>query len=86
MSLSRFAVSSSFCAWSPGDRDRPERQISISPGPKHLFTDEGASSGLFIKFLQNGDWYEADRADFVRATIPLIEHQDTAKLSARRGA
>jgi hypothetical protein len=86
MSLSRFAVTCSFCAWSPADRDRPERQISISPGPKHLFTDEPDLSGVFVKFLQNGLWYEAQRDEFVRCTAPLREHQDRAALSARHGA
>jgi hypothetical protein len=69
MSLSRFVVTCSFRAWSPGDRERPERQISISPGPKDLFTDEAEGSGSFVKFLKNGLWYEAERCDFERATV-----------------
>ena len=81
MSLSRFAIANSFRAWSPADRDRPERQVSISPGPKHLFTDETDPAGVFIKFLQGGSWYEAERDEFVRSTVPLCEH-----FSARRGA
>jgi hypothetical protein len=86
MTLSRFTVTSSFCAWRPGDRDFPERQISILPGPKHLFTDETEPSGIFIKFLESGSWYEAERNEFVRATVPLREHQQDAAASARRGA
>ena len=54
--------------WSSGDRDHPERWISISPGPKDLFTDEAERSGAFVKFLKNGQWYEAERCDFERAT------------------
>jgi hypothetical protein len=69
MCLSRFVVTCPFRAWSPGDRDRPERQISISPGPKDLFTDEAERSGAFVKFLKNGLWYEAERQDFERATV-----------------
>jgi len=71
MSLNRFTITGSFEAWSPGDRHRPERRISISPGPRHLFTDETESSGIFVKFLKNGLWYEADRSDFLRFTIPF---------------
>jgi hypothetical protein len=69
MCLSRFVVTCSFRAWSPGDRDHPERQISISPGPKDLFTDEAERTGAFVKFLKNGLWYEAERQDFERATV-----------------
>lgn len=86
MSLTRFVITSSFCAWKPGNREHPERQVSISPGPKNLFTDEAEASGLFIKFLQNGDWFEADRADFVRSTAPMRERPENAALSARLGA
>lgn len=69
MCLSRFVVTGLFRAWSPGDRDYPERQISISPGPKDLFTDETESAGAFIKFLKNGEWFEAGKDDFERATV-----------------
>jgi hypothetical protein len=69
MCLSRFVVTCTFRAWSPGDRDHPERRISISPGPKDLFTDETEGSGAFVKFLKNGLWYEAERCDFERATV-----------------
>lgn len=86
MSLSRFSVTSPFSAWSPRDRDHPERRVSISPGPKHLFTDEHEPSGVFIKFLQSGSWYEAPRDEFVRCTAPLREHQEGKAASARRGA
>jgi hypothetical protein len=86
MSLSRFAITRPFCAWSPGDRNHPERQISISPGTKHLFTDEAEPAGLFIKFLKSGSWYEADRREFERATVPLPDHPESALLSAQRGA
>jgi len=86
MTLRRFSVTCSFCAWSPGDRDCPERRIFISPGQKHLFTDETEPSGCFIKFLESGSWYEAERNEFIRATVPLREHAHAAELSARRGA
>jgi hypothetical protein len=79
MSLSRFAVTSSFPAWSPGDRDRPEHRVSISPGAQDLFTDETEPSGVFVKFLKNGSWYEAERTEFARSTVPL-------ELSVQRGA
>lgn len=69
MCLSRFVVTCPFRAWSPGDRDHPERQISISPGPKDLFTDEAEWSGAFVKFLKNGSWFEAERQDFEGATV-----------------
>jgi hypothetical protein len=69
MSLSRFVVTSVFHAWSPGDRNHPERYISISPGPKDLFTDEAEPSGPFVKFLKTGLWYEAARDDFETATV-----------------
>jgi len=67
--LCRFVVTCSFRAWSPGDRDHPERRISISPGSKDLFTDKAERSGEFVKFLKNGSWYEAERRDFERATV-----------------
>jgi hypothetical protein len=86
MSLSRYAVTRPFSAWSPGDRDHPERQVSISPGPKHLFTDEVEPSGTFVKFLKSGSWYEAARDEFICCTACLREHQDSAAASARRGA
>jgi hypothetical protein len=86
MNLNVFAVTYPFCAWKPGDRDHPERQVSISPGPKHLFTDETEQSGLFVKFLKSGSWYEADRDEFSRATVPLHGPQYMKELSARRGA
>jgi hypothetical protein len=83
MSLKRYAVTCSFCAWSPGDRDHPERKVSISPGSKYLFTDELGPAGSFIKFLKCGSWYEAERNEFARATEPAGEGQ---ALSAQRGA
>jgi hypothetical protein len=86
MSLNVFAVTCPFSAWKPGDRDRPERQVSISPGPKHLFTDETEQSGLFVKFLKSGSWYEADRSEFSRSTVPLHSREEKTALSARRGA
>ena len=86
MTLSRFTVTCSFCAWSPADREYPERRISIAPGSKNLFTDETGASGLFIKFLKSGSWYEAERNDFLRATAPLSESGEHAVLSERRGA
>ena len=86
MSLSRFSVTSPFSAWSPGDREHPERQVSILPGPKHLFTDEREPSGIFIKFLKNGSWFEAERNEFLRCTAPLREHEKGKAASARRGA
>ena len=86
MSLSGFAVTSSFSAWSPGDRDRPGRQISISPGPKHVFTDETEPSGVFVKFLKSGSWFEAERSEFDRSTVPLRGHQEKTAISAQPGA
>jgi hypothetical protein len=77
MTLSRFTVTCSFPAWFPADREHPERRIFIAPGSKNLFTDEAEPSGLFIKFLKSGYWYEAERDEFLRAT---------AALSGRRGA
>jgi hypothetical protein len=78
MSLSRFVVTGAFPAWSPSDRDYPERRISISPGPKDLFTDEAERSGSFVKFLKNGVWYEAARDDFERATVREVAARVTA--------
>jgi hypothetical protein len=84
MSLNRFAVTCSFSAWSPGDRNHPERRISILPGQRYLFTDAPEPSGVFVKFLKSGAWYEAERSEFARATIPLLEHRECA-VSAPRG-
>jgi|HubBroStandDraft_4_1064222.scaffolds.fasta_scaffold2947676_1 hypothetical protein len=78
MCLSRFVVTGSFRAWSPGDRDHPERRISISPGPKDLFTEETERSGVFVKFLKNGLWHEAARDDFERATVRELMAKVTA--------
>jgi hypothetical protein len=77
MCLNRFVVTSSFGAWSPGDREHPERRISISPGPRDLFTDDTENDGVFVKFLKSGRWYEAARCDFARATMPLHESAKT---------
>jgi hypothetical protein len=82
MSLSRFAIANCFRAWSPADRNRPERQVSIAPGPKDLFTDETYPAGMFIKFLHHGSWFEANRDEFARCTVPLCEEC----LIARHGA
>jgi len=81
MSLSRFEVTSSFCAWSPKDRDRPEGRIFIAPGSKDLFTDETERAGAFIKFLRRGSWYEAGRNEFGRSTIP-VQHEEGAAIGA----
>lgn len=78
MWLSRFIVTCSFRAWSPADRDHPERRVSISPGPKDLFTDEAGGNGAFVKFLKNGLWYEAERRDFERATAPEFAAKATS--------
>ena len=75
MSLSRFLVTSSFRAWSPADRDRPERRVSVSPGPRDLFTDEADGSGAYIRFLKDGSWYEAERGAFEVATLPHMERE-----------
>jgi hypothetical protein len=69
MHLCQFVVIGSFSAWSPGDRDRPERRICVSPGERHLFTDATDNAGMFVKFLKNGFWYEAERGDFDRSTM-----------------
>jgi hypothetical protein len=69
MSLSRFVVRRMFGAWSPGDRDHPERRISISPGERDLFTDDHENSGVFVKFLKNGAWFEAERGEFEGSTV-----------------
>jgi hypothetical protein len=86
MSLSRFAVTSPFSAWRPEDRDHPERRLSIVPGVKHLFTDEPEPSGVFVKFLKSGSWYEAERSDFALSTAPVKEDRKKQMLIARRGA
>jgi hypothetical protein len=86
MSLNRFAVTHAFSAWSPGDRGCPERKVCISPGPKHLFTEQADAAGQFVKFLKNGSWFEAERSEFARSTALLRESQEGAALSARRGA
>jgi hypothetical protein len=83
MCLSRFFVTSSFGAWLPADRDYPERRVSISPGPRDLFTDETEKSGLFVKFLKNGSWYEAERRDFELATCLSNQLEE---ISVQRGA
>jgi hypothetical protein len=72
MSLNRFAVTGSFSAWSPRDRNRPECWIFIGPGPKDLFTDEAQPIGAWIKFLKGGLWFEADRSEFDRSTMPSV--------------
>jgi hypothetical protein len=46
-----------------------------------LFTDEFEKTGLFVKFLKNGEWFEAQRCDFERATALADE-----LVSERRGA
>ena len=68
MCLSRFVVTSALRAWRPVDRDHPELHISIAPGARDLFTDGMEHSSTFIKFIQSGSWYEAERSDFVRST------------------
>jgi hypothetical protein len=82
MSLSRFLITNAFRAWSPADRNLPERRVSISPGARPLFIDQTDPEGLFIKFVQGGSWYEAERDEFVRSTMPSCEHRP---LSAQRG-
>jgi hypothetical protein len=82
MCLSRFVVTSSFAAWSPGDRAYPEKRVCITPSPKDLFTDDVEKEGFFVKFLRNGSWYEATRCDFAAAT----KRQETAVLTSRLGA
>jgi hypothetical protein len=69
MCLSRFVITRSFHAWHTGDRDYPERRVSISPGPKDLFTEEMEGSSAYVKFLKNGLWYETARDDFECATL-----------------
>jgi len=68
MCLKRFVVYQSFGAWAPSDRGHSERRISISPGVKDVFTDDADHAGVFIKFLKNGTWYEAERDEFARST------------------
>jgi hypothetical protein len=82
MNLNRFTVTRSFPAWSPADRGHPERRISISPGTRHLFTDEREPSGVLIKFLKGGAWYEAERREFTRSTEQVSERSLTARLGA----
>jgi hypothetical protein len=86
MSLNRFTVTHAFAAWSPSDRGRPERRISISPGPKDLFTEDADPAGQFVKFLKNGSWFEADRNEFARSTAPLRDFHEGTAISVRRGA
>jgi hypothetical protein len=50
-----------------------------------LFTDETGQAGFFVKFLKSGSWYEADRTEFSRSTVPLHGPQEK-QLSAQRGA
>jgi hypothetical protein len=71
MSLKRFVVNVSFTAWSPQDRNHPERRIFIAPGVRDLFTDETANTEPLVKFLRNGLWYEAARSDFEKATVTV---------------
>ena len=83
MCLNRFVVTSSFRAWSPGDRNFPERSISISPGPRDLFTDEDTDKESdFVKFLKNGLWYEAEWEEFAHSTALSPEREF---LTAKRG-
>jgi len=81
MYLSRFAVVGTFAAWSPGDRNCPDRRVSISPGPKDLFIENAEGSGIFVKFLRNGEWFEAARSDFERSTTPMAETHHRAMAS-----
>jgi hypothetical protein len=76
MSLNRFVVTCALRAWKPGDREHPERHISISPGQKDLFTEQGIEhSEHFVKFIQCGSWYEAERHDFELATLrEMVTH------------
>lgn len=83
MSLNRFAVTGLFSAWSPSDRHRPECRIWIGPGSKDLFTDEPQPNGVWVKFLKGGLWYEADRLDFDRSTMPSVT--DRARVLAAHG-
>ena len=80
MCVSRFVVTSSFGAWSPADRDCPEKRLSIAPGAKDLFTDDAEGVGVFVKFLKGGLWFEAARRDFEGSTRPCC------RLSAPRSA
>jgi hypothetical protein len=75
MYLSKFVVTGSFQAWAPCDRHQPEKRISISPGARHVFTDGTENAGVFVKFLKNGEWYEAERADFAVCTTLLTEER-----------
>ena len=78
MYLSKFVVTGSFRAWAPSDRDQIEKRISVLPGPRHLFTDDADSTGVFVKFLKNGEWYEAERGDFMRSTAVVTEERQKA--------
>jgi hypothetical protein len=75
MYLNRFVVTGSFRAWAPSDRDQVEKRISVLPGSSHLFTDDADSTGVFVKFLKNGEWYEAERGDFMRSTTLVTEER-----------
>lgn len=76
MSLRCFLVVQSFGAWAPADRDHPERRVSVTPGPRRLFSDDVENNGVFVKFLKSGAWLEAERTEFTRST---------ALLASRRG-
>jgi hypothetical protein len=78
MYLCRFKVTNTFGAWSPAERNCPERRILISPGSRNLFTDDPELAGTFVKFLKNGMWYETERSEFVRSTAPIPEHKASA--------
>jgi hypothetical protein len=73
MSLSRFVVRRAFGAWSPSDRDHPERRVSISPGERDLFMDDLENTGVFVKFLKNGAWFETERGEFEGSTAMVTE-------------
>ena len=82
MSLTRFAVVCAFGAWSPQDRDHPERRVSILPGMRDLFTEDAENTGVFVKFLKSGSWYEAERLEFERSTQEVTEHEALAARAA----
>jgi hypothetical protein len=82
MSLTRFAVVRAFGAWSPKDRDDPDRRVSILPGVRDLFTENVENAGVFVKFLKSGSWYETERLEFEQSTQAVTEHE---VLSARAG-
>lgn len=85
MCLRRFVIIDAFGAWSPGDRDYPERRIFISPGPRDLFTDGAEKEGVFVKFLKSGLWYEALRRDFETST-KLADQSDEQELAVARAS